>query len=637
MRYLILIFLLSPIALSQPTLQSYVFDATISGMQLSPNGEIIAFTKKIGDQKALIVMTTGGEVISRIGVGDDKLRGYEFAGNNHIIMYKSLTRRFLGYTGEYEFFGAISLNFRTNKSKQLLTRNKHLLYPQLRLDIVLGPASKEDHVLMAARSGKNQESWTFDVYRVNLDSGSAKRLHIGKQKTIDWFIDDDEVVYAREEFNNRKDVHEVLVKRGKKWEPIFRNEAEILEHSFVGLTEDKTALAVIDTPPNSDFDALYHYSLSEGTKSSPIFHNKDREIDTVIKGWNQQIIGVRYSGLTPSYQFYDKQLTADIDALVQEINDSSLNVLQLSRDLSKVLLLVEGGGSQGMYLLFDRNQKKVIPLATKRPEIPPEYVSVPQAINITARDGQVIPTLVTLPSTVSNPKNRPAIVLPHGGPEQYDQIGFDYQAQYFASRGYVVIQPNFRGSTGFGHSHKLRGRGRWGKEMQTDLSDALEYTVNQGWVDKSKVCIVGASYGGYAALAGGAFTPELYRCVVAVAPVSDLPKMLTQEIRDAGKDHWVVAYWNRVIGDRKADREKLKEVSPAYHPDNFTAPVLLIHGDDDTVVPISQSKLMHKKLKSAKKPVEFIKLKKEDHWMSTEETRLQAMEAIARFVSKYLD
>ena len=146
---------------------------------------------------------------------------------------------------------------------------------------------------------------------------------------------------------------------------------------------------------------------------------------------------------------------------------------------------------------------------------------------------------------------------------------------------------------------------------------------------------MGASYGGYSALAGGAFTPELYRCVISVAGVSDLPLMLSTEKRDFGDKHWVINYWHDVIGDSKTEKQKLKAISPANYADQFQAPVLLIHGKDDTVVPIRQSQRMNSALKKAGKKVELIKLKGEDHWLSTSETRVQMLRAIDEFLEKY--
>jgi dipeptidyl aminopeptidase/acylaminoacyl peptidase len=208
-------------------------------------------------------------------------------------------------------------------------------------------------------------------------------------------------------------------------------------------------------------------------------------------------------------------------------------------------------------------------------------------------------------------------------------------AQYFATKGYIVLQPNFRGSTGFGNDFRLAGRGKWGKEMQDDVSDGVKTLIDSGYVDPERVCIIGASYGGYSALAGGAFTPNLYRCVISINGVSDLPLMIGQSKRKYGRDHWVISYWHQVIGDSKTEREKLKSISPVNFAAQFNAPVMLIHGDDDTVVPIDQSKRMYKALKKAGKPVTFVELDGEDHWLSTSETRLQMLKAIDQFLDTH--
>jgi len=159
--------------------------------------------------------------------------------------------------------------------------------------------------------------------------------------------------------------------------------------------------------------------------------------------------------------------------------------------------------------------------------------------------------------------------------------------------------------------------------------------VKAGYVDPDRVCIMGASYGGYAALAGGAFSPELYRCIIAVAAVSDLPRMLNGEADRYGEDHWVIRYWNKAIGDSKAERDKLKSISPVNFPADFTAPVLLVHGSNDTVVPRSQSTVMHKALKKAGKDSTLIMLKGEDHWLSTSNARLQMLKEVDAFLAKH--
>ena len=311
-----------------------------------------------------------------------------------------------------------------------------------------------------------------------------------------------------------------------------------------------------------------------------------------------------------------------------------LAIVDWNANLRRFLLKVSGGGETGSYYIFDINTGRLSSVA-KAYEIPTEWVGQTQTVAYRTADGMTIPSIVTWP-VGSEEENLPLIVLPHGGPHETDKLGFDWMAQYFANRGYLVIQPNFRGSTGFGQDFEDAGRGEWGGKMQDDLTDGVTALVKAGYVDPEQVCIVGASYGGYAALAGAVFTPELYQCVVAIAPVSDLNRMLSEEKRQRGKNHWVVSYWEDVMAEGDARRNKLRSISPVNFAENVVAPILLIHGDDDTVVPYSQSTRMRNALKRADKQVELVKLKGEDHWLSVAETRMQTLRAMDQFLATHM-
>ncbi|MFO1468416.1 MAG: alpha/beta fold hydrolase [Steroidobacteraceae bacterium] len=226
----------------------------------------------------------------------------------------------------------------------------------------------------------------------------------------------------------------------------------------------------------------------------------------------------------------------------------------------------------------------------------------------------------------------PLVVLPHGGPASRDTEGFDWWAQALADQGYAVLQPNFRGSN-VSRSLLEAGYGEWGRKMQTDLSDGVNYLATQGIIDPTRVCIVGASYGGYAALAGVTLQSGIYRCAVSVAGPSDLPRM--RRWTWSNQLGITTRYWNRFWGVAEHDDVALKAISPSFHPDGVTAPILLIHGRDDTVVPFEQSEAMLSALKRAGKQVELVTLKHEDHWLSSGDTRLQMLEATVSFLRQH--
>jgi dipeptidyl aminopeptidase/acylaminoacyl peptidase len=245
-----------------------------------------------------------------------------------------------------------------------------------------------------------------------------------------------------------------------------------------------------------------------------------------------------------------------------------------------------------------------------------------------AGDGLLIPGFLTLPKGVTE-KALPLVVLPHGGPAAADTLNFDWWAQALADQGYAVLQPNYRGST-ISYAHEAAGFGEWGRKMQTDLSDGVRYLAAQGVIDPKRVCIVGASYGGYAALAGVTLDAGVYRCAVSVAGLSDLRLFLRRA--NTGSSNTTQRWWDRFLGVANPNDPAISAVSPIEHIASVNVPVLLIHGRDDTVVRYEQSEVMLKALKQAGKPVELVTLSDEDHWLSRGKTRLQMLQACVAFL-----
>jgi len=225
-------------------------------------------------------------------------------------------------------------------------------------------------------------------------------------------------------------------------------------------------------------------------------------------------------------------------------------------------------------------------------------------------------------------------VMPHGGPDARDQMDFDWWAQFLANRGYAVLQPNFRGSSGYGWDFTQAGLRQWGLKMQDDISDGVKKTIADGIADPKRVCIVGASYGGYAALAGAAFSPDLYACAISFAGVSDLPLVLRTERKEHGPDSQTASFWATRIGSSDENWDQLTATSPARHADKIRCPLLLVHGEGDTTVRIDQSERMESALKDAGKAVQFIRIPGEDHHLNLTETRVRLLTETEKFLAK---
>jgi dipeptidyl aminopeptidase/acylaminoacyl peptidase len=252
-------------------------------------------------------------------------------------------------------------------------------------------------------------------------------------------------------------------------------------------------------------------------------------------------------------------------------------------------------------------------------------------ITYPAADGLAISAFLTMPNGVPD-KNLPLIVLPHGGPAARDSDRFDWWSQGLAAQGYAVLQPNYRGSN-LTQELLEAGYGQWGRKMQTDLSDGVRYLAKQGTIDPTRVCIVGASYGGYAALAGVSLDPGIYRCAVSVSGPADLKLLLRwTDFRAGTSENLAHRYWDRFMGLSSPNDPAINVISPIEHVSAVTVPVMLIHGRDDTVVPYEQSEVMFGALKRANKPVQMVTLDHEDHWLSSSATRLQMLEASVAFL-----
>lgn len=278
------------------------------------------------------------------------------------------------------------------------------------------------------------------------------------------------------------------------------------------------------------------------------------------------------------------------------------------------------------YFLYDLDKHKLSSLGKEYPRLDSAELRSMQEVNFAARDGTDIPAFLTLPKDGDGPW--PLVVYPHGGPWAHDIWGFDNYVQFIASRGYAVFQPQFRGSTGYGQEHLSAGYGEWGNLIQDDITDGVNWLIEQKKVDPNKVCIMGSSFGGYAAAMGAVKTPNLYRCVISINGVYDLPKHL----RDLNK--LLFSDINKMINNQYGDA---KNFSPYHLAEQVIAPMLIIGGEKDTVVPIEQSRKMLKRLKKYKKQVEYVELPDGEHWRTIEKNEIAKLTAIGKFLSVHLD
>lgn len=268
------------------------------------------------------------------------------------------------------------------------------------------------------------------------------------------------------------------------------------------------------------------------------------------------------------------------------------------------------------------------------PDLKSEMLGEVIPVGYSARDGQRIPSYVTLPPTVrdtSQIKDLPFIVLPHGGPYARDSQRFDYFSQFFASRGFAVLQMNFRGSEGYGEAFEKAGRENW-MIMQDDVEDGTKWLVEKGYADPDRICIAGWSYGGYAALMGAAKNPELYKCAVAMAALTDI----SRHISDQRDYRFGEQSAKSFIGAGFESKDDIKANSPVKIAEDITVPLLLAHGELDQQVNFNQFKLMKRALKESSADVTYMEFKDEDHYLSNEENRQDFFKGLDKFLKENL-
>jgi len=346
----------------------------------------------------------------------------------------------------------------------------------------------------------------------------------------------------------------------------------------------------------------------------------DERNDRVVAGLIQRADG-------QTCEFLEPTLDARWQQVIKALGGVLPTFVSSSADLSRVIALVQTPTGP-VYLLADMATGNLTALGPRYRQLP--AVGEVRAIEYAAEDGLTIPAYLTLPAG-RKARGLPLVVMPHGGPESRDGGGFDWWAQALAFEGYAVLQPNFRGST-LSDAFVVAGRGEWGRKMQTDLSDGVRHLASLGIIDPGRVCIVGASYGGYAALAGVSLQQGIYRCAVAVAGVSDLHRLVMPSAGVRTEANIGARYLERWLGVSNVDDPSVDDRSPLHHAGAIQVPLLLIHGRDDMVVPFEQSRWMADELKRLHRTYKLVELKSEDHWLSQSQTRLQMLEEVAAFL-----
>lgn len=627
-----------------PPVEAYGRLPALAQVRLSPDGDKVAFIAQVGEQRRLGVQSIDGKPIALIGLGEQNVVDVRWGGPKHVLITTRQTKAIPFVTDDIaDFFNTQSYNIETKKFVTLLDRMTGL--SRAGGSSRTGEASGFNVVVGLPEARLINGQWKIFVgglvqglgvgrFEVDPDTGIGTLLRRANGVT-----DENGNVIARASWDQED----------KFWRLTAVEEdgrlRELHSHkgALTGQAEDtpqlygrgRTPGTVLVSLPEGDFPTLYEFDLKTGAKEALNF-GADRfgEAFPMYHGPTGRLLGFQFTGLDkPTYLWTDRTAGQAIESIRLAFPNDNVTIPSFTPDYTKVVAYTDGPNDAGTYRFVDMAARKAIPIASAYPGA---VVSEKKWISYKAQDGLEIFAYLTLPRG-REAKNLPLVVLPHGGPQARDEAGFDWWSQAIASRGYAVLQPQFRGSDGFGKAFVQKGYGQWGKAMQTDLSDGVRHLAAQGVIDPKRVCINGWSYGGYAAMAGPTLDPGVYRCSIAGAGVSDMRRMMLWVKDQSGgqRDTPALRYWRRYMDVDRTNDRSLDAIAPAVHADKVDGPMLLLHGDLDTVVPLEQSQFMADALKKAGKPHEFVVLKGEDHNISRGRTRLQMLKATLDWLEKH--
>jgi len=387
----------------------------------------------------------------------------------------------------------------------------------------------------------------------------------------------------------------------------------------------------------SDKLAIHKYDFANNRVGERLARHPDVDLfNLVFSRGQRKLLGVRYDAQRAGTVWLDERM-ARAQGMIDRALPNTINRLNVAdEDANRVLVIAESDVMPETYYYFDAAKLALTKLFTSRPAIDSAQMSERKFVMYRARDGLDIPAYLTVPKGSSG-KNLPLVVEIHGGPWVYKQTwDFDAQAQFFASRGYAVLQPDFRGTRGYGKRHFEASFKEWGYTMQDDITDGVEWAIAQGTADKNRVCLVGGSYGGYATLWGLMKTPDLYRCGVAVAALTDISFYFDFNRWDWGRAVWADYGARTLIGDPVADADRLQKVSPVAQAERIKAPVLLVHGGFDQRVPVKSANAMRAALDKYNKKYEWVVYPDEGHGFNNEKNMFDFYRHVEVFLKKNL-
>jgi dipeptidyl aminopeptidase/acylaminoacyl peptidase len=603
----------------QIPLEDFFKNPEKSGYQLSPDGKYYAYMAPYMRRLNVFVQEIGKD--SAIRLTSDTARnisGYFWGNNNRILFLKD--------TGGDENFKLFGVNVDGSNLIGLTD------FPKVRTEVIDDLPEIDEFVIVGLNKRVPE---VFDPYRLNINTGELTMLaenpgniqswitdHEGKLRLATAIVDGVNTALLFRE--NEKDEFKTVLTTSFK---------EMLAPQFFTF-DNKNIYASSNL--GRDKAAIVEFDPRTGKEVKVLYENADYDVDALFFSKARKVLtAARYTSWKRERYFFDKQFEDLVGKMKKEFGDIEFGFNSNTKAEDKYIINTYSDKTMGSYYLYDVKTEKLDKISDVSPWLDEKEMASMLPIEYKSRDGLTINGYLTLPKgyTMENAKNLPVVVNPHGGPWYRDQWGFNPEIQFLANRGYAVFQMNFRGSTGYGRKFWESSFKQWGKTMQDDITDGVNWLINEGIADKSRIAIYGGSYGGYATLAGIAFTPDLYAAAVDYVGVSNLFTFM-KTIPPYWKPMMDMMY--EMVGDPIKDSVLMREASPVFHVDKIKTPLFVAQGANDPRVNKAESDQMVDALKKRGIEIEYMVKDNEGHGFHNEENQFDFYRSMEKFLATHL-
>ncbi|WND01508.1 prolyl oligopeptidase family serine peptidase [Temperatibacter marinus] len=638
-NFKIFAFLIFIASLSIPTLAkelplaSFAKLPTVSNLKLAPDGKNFAYISVIKGRKSLVVrnIETGQfNIVPPIDKSDIAI--FWWGNNSRLLIGYEMTTKVRGSSVMRQETRLLAIDHDMKNPKWIvrpadekgegswIANRKKYPPAQFQTDIIDLLPKDPNFILLALDGDFDAQD---EVRKININTGAYTIVNDGVRGIQYWATNSDHEVSYGYGYDRLKGkyISKLRLPNGN-WIDLSK-QTYLERFDFIVFDEDPS-YAYMSGHVKNDTTGLYKINIATGQITETLFEHNSVDADSLLMHpYTRKPVGYAYTTDFNQYVYFDKEFNRIQKIAQKALKMDNIRIVDKVQGQQIYILFASNDRQPGVYYYYNRPAKHLSMISPIRPDIKPEEMASVKEVMIPVSDGSSIPAFLTLPR--GKTENLKTIVFPHGGPQSRDTAHWEFTAQFLANRGYAVLQPNFRGSSGYGYRYQRMGNNQWGGLMQQDVTDATKWLIDNKIAQKDKICIAGYSYGGYAALMGIIQNSALYQCAASINGVTDIPKMKLNDKKFIGGSSWI-----KTMGLEGAND---KTVSPYHLYKKIQVPVLLISSKDDARINYQWTRQLSKKLR---KKSTFVLIEDGGHHMDTVNARMTVLTELEKFFKKHL-